>query len=605
MTLDPTPVRCCDVVCRDLALDNVLVYGVHSREARVVARAAAEALLAARRFRPLAEHIDLATRGCPAEEAANIQSGLLALAEAGMFVSFADLRRVCVRDDEPPPIDLVAIPSAERPAAAERAVASLIADAERFSRPREHLVADGSADPATRADYRQRLAALARAHAARVVYIGDDERRDFIARLAARGHDPGLVAFALADPERTGMAYGTGRNALLLHAVGRRFVCIDDDVIARPVRPPDPLPGLGVFTGEGEGYDNYQPQDIWFYPDRAAALADARWSDDEALGGHAGMLGRSLPALLAAVPAGEPIELDDCLDRALLRRLRTGQGRVRVTFQGLLGDLGWYAPTWCLLFEGKNRERLLAAEDTYRRTITSTRQALRLVRRATVGDGRYCQGAILGLDHRDLLPPFFPVGRYEDGVFRTTLRALDETALFGHVPSALVHEPVQERAWAEGDIWRPGGWARLGELVVQCVRAAASPTTPAALGQHLRELGRLSPADFRAFVAQRLWRQKELYARHLETLLARHRGAPSWWRDDVHRHLGALAEHAATREYPAPRDLLGERGDPDLALARAQRLVARFGELLVAWPDLVRTTAELARAGHPLGVPLA
>lgn len=605
MTLDPTPVRCCDVVCRDLALDNVLVYGVHSREARVVARAAADALVAARRFRPLAEHIDLATRGCPAEEAANIQGGLLALADAGMFVSFADLRRVCLPDQAPPPIDLVAIPSADRPAAAERAVASLLADARRFARDREIVVADGSADPAVRADYRARLAGLARAHAARLVYVGEGERREFIARLAARGHDPELLAFALADPERTGMAYGTGRNALLLRAVGRRFVCLDDDVVARPVDPPDALPGLTLFTGDGEGYDNYQPQDIWFYPDRAAAHAAARWSGGEALAGHAEMLGRPLPALLAAVPAGAPIELDDCLDRAILRRLRAGQGRVRVTFQGLLGDLGWYAPTWCLLFDRANRERLLASEATYRRALVSTRQALRLVRRATVGDGRFCQGAVLGLDHRDLLPPFFPVGRYEDGVFRTTLRALDETALFGHVPSALVHEPVAGRAWAEGDVWRPGGWARLGEIVVQCVRAAASPTSVAALGAHLRELGRLAPADFRAFVALRLWRQKELYARHLETLLARHGGGPAYWADDVRRHLGALAEHAATREYPAPRDLLGESGDPDRALARAQRLVARFGELLVAWPDIERTTAELADAGHRLGVTLA
>ncbi|MDC0723724.1 hypothetical protein [Nannocystis bainbridge] len=605
MTTDPTPVRCCDVVCRDLALDNVLVHGVHSREARVVARDAAEALLAARRFRPLAEHIDLATRGRPAEEAANIGSGLLALAEAGMFVSFAELRRVCVRDDEPPPIDLVAVPSAERPAMAERAVASLIADGQRFARDRELVVADGSRDPATRADYRARLGALARAHAARITYIGDDERRVFVERLAARGHDPDLVAFALADREHTGMAYGTGRNALLLHAVGRRLVSLDDDVIARRVDPPEPLPGLAVFTGEGEGYDNYQPQDIRFYPHRAAAHADARWSHDEALGGHAGMLGRSLPALLAAVPAGQPIDLDDCLDRAILRRLRAGQGRVRVTFQGLLGDLGWYAPTWCLLFEGDNRQRLLASEDDYRRVLASTRQALRLVRRATVGDGRYCQGAVLGLDHRDLLPPFIPVGRYEDGVFRTTLRALDDTALFGHVPSALVHEPCQERAWAPGDVWRPGGWVRFGELVVQCLRSAPAPTTPARLGEHLGELGRLPPADFRAFVSGRLWRQKELYARHLQRLLARHGGAPAWWADDVRRHLGAVAEHAAHRDYPAPRDLLGEAGDPDRALARAQQLVARFGALLAAWPDIRATAAELARAGHPLGAPLA
>lgn len=604
MTPSKSPVRACEVVCRQLGRDTTLVYGLHGRQARLVARPAADALLAARCFRPLAEHIDHATRGRPAEEAADIQSGLLELAAAGHFVALDELRRPGLRDDPGPPLDLAAVPTAERPLEAERAVASLLEAARRHGRALEVLVADGSRDPATRADYRGRLGALARRHAARLIYIGAEQRRAFLARLAARGCDPELAAFALDDPERTGMAYGTGRNAILLHAGGRRLVSVDDDVIARLARPRHPLPGLALFTGEGEGYDNYQPQDLWFYPDHAAALADAAWSDADPLAGHAHMLGRSLPALIADVPADEPVEFDACLDRAIVRRLRAGHGAVRVTFQGLLGDLGWYAPTWCLLFEGDNRERLLASEATYRRVMTSTRQALRLVRRATVGDGRYCQGAILGLDHREPLPPFFPVGRYEDGVFRTTLRALDDTALFGHVPSAMVHAPPTERAWAPGDVWRPGGWARLGEIVVQCVRACAAPTTCAGLGRHLRELGRLPPADFRSFVALRLWRQKELWVTHLETMLARHRAAPTWWADDVRRHIDALLEHAARPEYPAPRDLVGPGGDPEAALAVTQRLVDRFGALLEHWPALCAAAQELARDGQPLGAPL-
>lgn len=592
-------VRCCEVVRRDLGRDASLVYGVHTREARVVAPLVADALLAARRFRPLAAHIADATRDRDPGDAAAITRGLTALAGAGLLVTRAELRPA-PREPDPPPIDLVAIPTADRPATAARAARSLLDHARAHGRPLELLVADGSREPATRADYRGRLAELAREYPAKLRYAGVDERRALVARLAARGVDPELAAFALlASDEHAHMSYGTGRNAALLHAVGRRVLCIDDDVIARPVGPHDPLPGLALFTGEGEGYANYQPQDIRFYPDHDAALADARWRDEDLLAAHARLLGRSLPAVIAEVPADQPVELDDCLDAAILRRLRAGEGRVRVSFQGLLGDLGWYAPTWCLLFEGDNRERLLASEATYLRVLGSSRTALRVARRATIGDGRYCQGAILGLDHTAPLPPFFPVGRYEDGVFRTTLRALDEAALFGHVPSALVHEPPERRLWARDDIWRTGGWTRIGELVVQCVRAHDSPSTPAALGAHLRALGRLAPAEFRAFAAQRLWRQKALYAAHLEALLERHGHAPRWWADDVRRHLDALATHAARPEYPAPRDLLGATADPAAALVAAQRLLDRFGALLASWPELCD---EVAAQGQPLGV---
>lgn len=598
----PTDVRCCEVVRRDLGRGASLVYGVHGREARVVPPIVADALLAARRFRPLAEHVAEATRGRAPDDAAAIADGLAALAGAGLLVARAELCPAQGGADEPAPLDLVAIPTSDRPETAARAARSLLVHARAHGRPIELLVADGSRDPATRAAYRGRLADLAREYGATIAYAGADERRALVARLAARGVDPELAAFALWSDDHAHMSYGAGRNASLLHAVGRRVLCVDDDVIARPVGPCDPLPGLALFTGEGEGYANYQPQDIRFYPDRDAALADARWRDEDLLAAHARVLGRPLPALIAAVPEGEPVELDDCLDPAILRRLRAGQGRVRVSFQGLLGDLGWYAPTWCLLFEGDNRERLLASEATYLRAITSSREALRVVRRATVGDGRYCQGAILGLDHTGPLPPFFPVGRYEDGVFRTTLRALDEAALFGHVPSALVHAPPSQRTWERDDIWRTGGWTRIGELVVQCVRAYPAPGTPAALGAHLRALGRLAPADFRAFVAQRLWRQKALYAAHLEALLERHGHAPRYWADDVRRHLDALAAHAARPEYPAPRDLLDASGDPATALAVAQRLVDRFGALLAAWPELCSVAAALADAGHRLGV---
>ena len=500
------------------------------------------------------------------------------------------VRRVVIGEDSGSNVQL---------STAARAARSLLEHARAHGRPLELLVADGSRDPGTRAAYRGRLAALAREYPAQLAYAGADERDALVARLAARGVDPGLAAFALASEEYAHMSYGTGRNTILLHAIGRRVLCVDDDVIARPVAPIDPLPGLALFTGEGEGYANYQPQDIRFYPDHAAALADARWSDEDLLAAHARLLGRSLPAVIAAVPADEPVELDDCLDPAIARRLRAGEGRVRVSFQGLLGDLGWYAPTWCLLFEGDNRERLLASEATYLRVLGSTRAALRVARRATVGDGRYCQGAVLGLDHTAALPPFLPVGRYEDGVFRTTLRALDEAALFGHVPSAMLHEPPAPRSWSRDDIWRTGGWTRLGELVVQCVRACPSPTTPAALGAHLRALGRLAPPEFRAFAAQRLWRQKALYAAHLEALLDRHDHAPRWWADDVRRHLDALAAHAARPEYPAPRDLLTTAADPMAALLAAQRLIDRFGALLAIWPALCD---EVAAQGRPLGV---
>ncbi len=255
------------------------------------------------------------------------------------------------------------------------------------------------------------------------------------------------------------------------------------------------------------------------------------------------MLGRSLPALIAArARATQPVEFDDCLDPAILRRLRAGQGCVRVTFQGLLGDLGWYAPTWLPAVRRRQPRAPASPPSDVPVTARSPPPARPSAWSAarTVGDGRFCQGAILGLDHRDLLPPFFPVGRYEDGVFRTTLRALDDAALFGHVPSALVHEPATERALGlAATSGAPAAWsASASSSCSASARLASQADFPRPRRPPARRSAASRPPNSAPSSPLRLWRQKALYITHLERLLADH---------------GARAERLGRRRPAPPR----------------------------------------------------
>ena len=127
----------------------------------------------------------------------------------------------------------------------------------------------------------------------------------------------------------------------------------------------------------------------------------------------------------------------------------------------------------------------------------ASRQALRVVSRPTITDGRFFQATLLGLDNRIPLPPFMPVQRYEDGVFRIALRACFEDAYFAHLPWAC--PPRQRRGpplVARGHR-RTAAWIRTGELMVHCVRSYAPPPGADAearlrsLGAHLVSLGDL------------------------------------------------------------------------------------------------------------------
>ncbi len=303
-------------------------------------------------------------------------------------------------------------------------------------------------------------------------------------------------------------------------------------------------------------------------------------------------------------------------------------GQVRITFTGLFGDIGWYSPTWLLLLTGGSRERFTSTEAAYLSACAS-RQVLRVVPRPTITDGRFCQATLLGLDNRVPLPPFMPVQRYEDGVFRIALRTCFEDAYFAHLPWAALHDSDEGRRWSREDISRTAAWIRSGELMVHCVRSYAPPPGADAegrlrsLGAHLVSLGELPVPDFRTFVRTRFLAQKARYLEHLEALLREHGDAPAYWAQDVRQHVAAVRDALRTDAFFVPRDLVVSRqvagpegrhyGGPgaapgqrtlDEAQVFAQQLVRGYGALLRAWPDLVAATRELRARGVEVGVPV-
>jgi hypothetical protein len=527
-----------------------------------------------------------------------------------------------------PPLSVVGLLTRDRVERVTRALASFRENARRHGRRPSFVVADNSEAPSTQAACREALAALRAAdpEPPEIRYVGLRERQAFVDRLARLGIDPEVARFGVLDVTGCGFAAGANRNALLLAAAGERFLSVDDDVVCALAPSPAPAPGLELFSGRGDGYENYNPADFWFFDDRAALERAVRREDVDALGLHEPVLGRDLGACLSAA-TGEPLVLDRVAPELLDRVMARG-GQARVTFTGLFGDIGWYAPTWLLLLTGASRERLIGTEAAYLSACAS-RQALRVVSRPTITDGRFCQATLLGLDNRIPLPPFMPVQRYEDGVFRIALRACFEDAYFAHLPWAALHDSDEGRRWSREDIWRTAAWIRTGELMVHCVRSYAPPPGADAegrlrsLGAHLVSLGELPAADFRTFVRSRLVAQKTRYLGHLEALLREHGDAPAYWARDLRRHVGTVRDALRTDTFFVPRDLVVSRqaagpearhyGGPgatsgertlDEAQAMAQRLIRGYGALLRLWPDLVAATRGLRARGVELGVPV-
>lgn len=575
-------------------------------DARVIPAPRADALAACDRFRPLEEQV-AALAHARGGDAAAIREELVELRRAGLLIDAEELRReaaatVAAGDPGAPRDDLrwLAIPTRGRPAHAARAAQSGLENARRHGRRLEVMVMDDTDDPAVVAELRARLRALCGDHGPVIAHGGRPEKERFIAAIDGIGGPAAAARFALTPASGPAACPGANRNAITLATLGDRLLSVDDDIVFDVAGAPTPAAGVRVHSGRGRAYENYNPAEFWFFADRQASLAGVRRVDVDAIGEHAACLGETMAATLAR--AGDDVELTELLDADMLDRLCDGRGRVRVTFFGTFGDIGWYAPTWLVILEGASRARLVDDPEVYLRSVSRSREVLRLVDRTTLNDGRYCQSAVIGLDNRAGVPPFIPMGRYEDGVFRYTLRRSDPDAYFAYLPYALLHDPLEARGFDRADIHRTGTWVRVGETLIQCLLAheptASAPAERlASFGAWLSELARAPLADLHRFLLTRLREQKGIYLEHFEEVLARHRGLPSAWADDLRAHIERTRASITRPEYAIPRELLAAEGDPDRALASFQRFIGEMGRLFREWGPLLEATLELRRRG--------
>ncbi len=128
---------------------------------------------------------------------------------------------------------------------------------------------------------------------------------------------------------------------------------------------------------------------------------------------------------------------------------------------------------------------MACTQEAYR-TASTSRELVRHVASYTPGHPEPCVTMCAGMDNRDLLPPFFPICRNEDGIFGYMLgRCVDETYA-GHLPWAIEHSPVGQRtcnAEAASGIRRfkgsPSYWAAdiQGHIDATC-RLAVDPDFP-------------------------------------------------------------------------------------------------------------------------------
>jgi hypothetical protein len=460
---------------------------------------------------------------------------------------------------------LFAWPTAGRRESLSRSVASFAENLASRGRNPDMAIFLDSSDEGESA----RVLSLAKEATARygmTLRLCDARSREGFARLLSADFDPEILSYALSSADYSGERFGRIRNAILLAGAGGIAITTDDDVLCKPACRKDFVAGIVASR-------NPSPHEVFFLPNREALLSRVTEVDRDIAGEHLGFLGKRAEDLFDAsdLPSGSEVLL---------------------TVAGSYGDSGFARARAPLSLTGISREALM--NEGYE-TCRLSREVIRLAERDVVGTGMHLMAMHAGFDARDLLPPFIPFGRNEDGLFSIVLRMCRMGSLSAFPGFGLLHDPDEPRAFVEGNQteYAPGLVDVLMSIVVASAPAKAirdGAERMSLLGDVLAGMDSIDDEDFSDF-AHGAWSVgAEAYAASLERLLAQYGRKPDAWARDVDAHLEKV--YALMRDASALFGPLGCGLSPDIAKSQ----VAEFGSLLAAWPDIFARSRELNAA---------
>lgn len=586
-----------------LADNDELVYAPSTRTTAVLSPTRAQILQACRGYATLDQHASrLATEfNCGPQHLGALRQELSSLAQSGLLVAHQDLLGRFLRHPaaqaEPPRLSLLCMPTRNRPEFLFRALRSYAQCAKEFTRELSFLIADQSEDPAMISANAQVLAQLSGEFNLSFFHAGNEDVAEFSRLLSNQSGVPlELVRFALSFDDQYSVAMGANRNALLLASVTETVVQADDDSVCKVAPSPDLKEGLTLTS-------QYDPTGFWFPSEEESAVLEARFSQRDFFALHEQLLAKH-PGRCISEAGLEFVECDQMGTNFVRQALDEGR-HVVATSVGLGGDSGIGVANPFLALDGLARGRLVRSESHYRFVMKEQRM-MRCASRATISDGAFISGVNIGLDNRQMLPPFLPVHRNEDGVFAHCLRACSVGSI-GYLPFMILHLRTQRWNGTTEELVNRAVRNRAGdliELLITTYQPLPDKSDPVrntiALGRWLAQWGCAPPSELEEMLRIALTHMVSRQISNLEARMRKYGSYPPFWSSDVNLCLSAMRSALIDENLVVARDLLEVFGIEE-ARIRLRRLLRCFGELLQVWPDLRQASASLKERGWQLG----
>jgi len=492
-------------------------------------------------------------------------------------------------------IDTIVVPTCGRPDALQRCLVGILGSLAEHDRAARIIIADNSQNADQASQNRMIVETLNLQMGCGIEFIGREERCRILASLLALGFDERVAEFAINGIAGIGLpCTGANRNVLLLAAAGESFISVDDDT--QPL-----FANFSQFTGatEGDGatprFSNESPVQHWLYPSRDSLMNSVCFTPIDFFSAHEAILGYKLTDHVASPH----------IDITLGHRERTPSvqsSSVLITLGGLAGDCGWGSPSKYFFLNRSSVERFAKSDASYLKGVVTREMG-------QVSPG-YCiteraddmMSTAFGCHGSAIFPPFLPVGRGQDILFARLAKRMVRGLFFGHVPYAILHDPLEKRRFWPGEALRSAASVDLSSFLCCLVDSVTDKDADDCdafdnLGEAFIDLGNAPASLFRMKVEEcrRLLTQEK--RKHLEQSLAYSDSIAQAYVADVKAYLERLIDGERRLAGAIPIELLYNH-DEDAALQLTQELVLLYGKLLLSWKALLTASLTL-REVHP------
>lgn len=584
----------------DSVLDTVYGYNETRKEFFTCSRQSFSLLPFLDRFRSEEEHIDLVMNShARMPQRKDVARALDELTSRKLMITESELieRLTAAPERSTYAESELYIPTKDRPQTAAGCVRSHLAGTKTRS---VTLVAEGShnVSPALWSDLKD----LPRPEWERVRILGIPDRERSLQRilqtLKPEASLESAIKTCLSQRESPIPQYGVNQNWILLASAGETLVSADDDTMAEIVDRPAVGRRIQLSSGDDPTVLETYLTQADLESDVTFVTHDVMEDHDKTLGAAAEVVNRNLIDIVDT----------DSADPGIVKRLMGSRGMVRATSLGIAGDPGRAALQFLLFDEGSRRESYVRTSSILDSALVS-QAVVRAVSQLTLSAGGHFMTTHVGLDNRDVLPPFLPLGGNQDGLFGRMLLSLIPGSVIAHLPTAVRHKRPEGRTVSIQSVRRIlptlAGFLGLVFDDFNLVQPYESPEYAMRRGgAHLASVAALSQRDFSDLMRLHWNRYLAERADHLHYLLAKYGSSPRHWAKHVRALLSTIDQQLDDSGMPIPVELT-YLPEAQSAVSTFQRLISDFGTFLYHWPDIWHAARSMRAEGYRFYSPIS